>query len=191
MSRHGFLWHFIDKIIPESLGMLIFLTSLIWLGTCLVTLYWFNKERVTVFSLFPSLIVFYPPLFRISGAIWKDNLMWAFLMLAIGIVGSLEPVAPTRRRGSYVRLILIANLLLMAMLARHNAGFAALPIMILSIMRVFGMHLRLYRVAVAVAVGLLICVLLQFFAILTTEYLATCKTNVWVTLAIFDVAGII
>jgi len=187
----AFLWHFTDRIIEGSFGMLLLLTALIWLGTFLVTLYWFNKERFTLLSLFPALIVFYPPLFGISGTIWKDNFMWAFLMMAIGAAGSLEPVSSTRRWVSYVKLAIIASLLLMAMLARHNAVFAAVPIMILSIARFLGKHPPLYRIAVPSAVGLLVSVLLQFCGGLTTEYLATYKTNVWGQLAIFDVAGII
>jgi hypothetical protein len=77
------------------------------------------------------------------------------------------------------------------MLVRHNAGFAAVPIMILSIARSFGRHPRLYRIAVPGAVGLLSCVLLQFCAVVMSEYLATYKTNIWASLAIFDMAGII
>ena len=80
----------------------------------------------------------------------------------------------------------------MAMLTRHNAGLAAVPIMILSIVRFAGKDYRyLHRIAAPSVVGLLVCVLLQFCAVLTTEYLATHKTNIWVSLATFDVAGII
>jgi hypothetical protein len=202
-ARHGvysdwyppfmaFLWHFTERIIAGPFGMLVLITALIWLGTFLVTSYWFNKERFTVVSLFPALIVFYPPLFGISGAIWHDNLMWAFLMLALGAVGSLEPVSQTRRSWAYLKLGIIASLLLMAMLTRHNAGFAAVPIMILAIVRFAGKDYRyLHRIAASSVVGLLVCVLLQFCAMLTTEYLATHKTNIWVSLATFDVAGII
>lgn len=202
-ARHGvysdwyppfmaFLWHFTDRIIVGPFGMLVLITGLIWLGTFLVTLYWFNKERFTFLSLFPALIVFYPPLFGISGAIWHDTLMWAFLMLALGTVGSLEPVSRTRRSWAYLKLGIIASLLLMAMLTRHNAGFAAVPIMILSIVRFAGKDYRyLHRIATSTVVGLLVCVLLQFCALLTTEYLATYNKNIWASLATFDVAGII
>jgi hypothetical protein len=188
----AFLWHLTDRIVAGPFGMLVLITALIWLGTFLVTLYWFNKERFTLLSLFPALIIFYPPLFGISGVIWHDNLMWAFLMLALGTVGSLEPVSRRRRRWACLKLGIIASLLLMAMLTRHNAGFAAVPIMILSIVRFVGKDYRyVYRIAVPSVVGLLVCVMLQFCAALTTEYLATYKTNFWVALAIFDVAGII
>jgi hypothetical protein len=202
-ARHGvysdwfppfmaFLWHFTDRIIAGPFGMLVLITALIWLGTFLVTSYWFNKEGFTLLSLFPALIVFYPPLFGISGAIWHDNLMWALLMLALGTVGSLEPVSRTRRSWAYLKLGIIASLLLMAMLTRHNAGFAAVPIMILSIVRFAGIDYRyLQRIAASSVVGLLVCVLLQFCAMLTTGYLATHKSNIWVSLATFDVAGII
>jgi hypothetical protein len=194
----AFIWHFIERILPGSLGMFILVTSLIWVGTFLVTLYWFNKKRFTVFGLFPSLIVFYPPLFGTSGAIWQDNLIWALLMLAIGATGSLEPFSATRRWAICVTLTMITSVLFMAMLAADDkAGFAAVPffaavpIMILSIVRVWGTSPRVYRIAVSSAGGLMICVLLQFCAVQTTEYLATYKTNGWTSLVIFDVAGII
>jgi hypothetical protein len=64
----AFLCHFIDLLIPGSLGMLFLIEALIWLGTFLVTLYWFNKHAFRPLSLLPALIVFYPPLFGISGA---------------------------------------------------------------------------------------------------------------------------
>ena len=187
----AFLWHFTDQIIQGPFGMLLLITALIWLGTFLVTLYWFNKDQFTPLSLLPALIVFYPPLFGISGALWKDNLMWAFLILAIGTAGSLERVSPTRRSWTYIKLAIIANLLLMAMLSRHNAGFATVPIMILSIMRTISKRPRVQRIAVSGVIGLLVCVLLQFCAGLTTEYLATYKTNPWAYPVVFDVAGII
>lgn len=185
------LWHFTDRIIQGPLGMLLLITALIWLGTFLVTLYLFNKEQFTPLSLLPAFIVFYPPLFGISGAIWKDNLMWGFLILAIGTAGSLEPVSPARRPRTYVKLAIIASLLLMAMLSRHNAGFAAVPIMMLSIARSIRQHPRGYRIAVSGAAGLLVCVLLQICAGLTTEHLATYKTNPWAYPVMFDVTGII
>jgi hypothetical protein len=186
------LWHFTDRIIQGPLGMLLLITGLIWLGTFLVTLNWFNDDRkFTVLSLVPALTVFYPPLFGISGAIWKDNLMWAFLIVTIGIAGALEPVTPTRRWRTYANLAIIASLLLMAMLVRHNAGFAAVPIMTLAILRSIRKSSSAYRFAVSGAIGLLVCVLLQFCAGATTEYLTTFKTNPWASLAIFDVGGII
>jgi hypothetical protein len=138
------IWHFTDRIIEGSFGMLLLLTGLIWMGSFLVTLYWFNKEQFTLLSLSPALIIFFPPVFSISGVIWKDIFMWAFLMLAIGTAGSLEPISPPRQWRTYVKLAIIASLLLMAMLARHNAGFAAVPIMILSIVRSIGR--RPYRI---------------------------------------------
>jgi hypothetical protein len=194
----AFIWHFIEGILPGSLGMFILETSLIWMGTFLVTLYWFNKKRFTVFGLFPSLIVFYPPLFGTSGAIWQDNLIWALLMLAIGGTGSLEPFSATRRWAICVTLTMITSVLFMAMLtADDNARFAAVPffaavpIMILSIVRVWGTSPPVHRIAVSSAAGLMICVLLQFCALQTTEYLATYKTSGWTSLVLFDVAGII
>jgi hypothetical protein len=185
------LWHFTDRIIQGPLGMLLLMSALIWLGTFLVTLYWFNKDQFTPLSLLPAFIVFYPPLFGISGAIWKDNLMWGFLTLAIGAAGSLERVSPRLRWWTYVKLAIIASLLLMAMLTRHNAGFAAVPLMILAIARWIKKPAPFHRIAISAAIGLMVCVLLQFCAVATTEYLTTYKTNPWAYPVMFDVTGII
>ena len=111
-------------------------------------------------------------------------------MLAIGVAGSLGPAMPTLRWGIYAKLATVACLLLLAMLARYNAVVAAVPIMILSIARSSG-TLGLNRIVLPGACGLLLCIVLQFVATMTTELLTTYHTNPWVFLAIFDVGGII
>jgi len=62
-------------------------TALIWSGTFLVTRYWFLELQPALLGLFAAGIVFYPPIFTITGAVWKDIFMLGFLMNAIGIAG--------------------------------------------------------------------------------------------------------
>jgi hypothetical protein len=186
----AFLWRITDQIIPGPFGMLLLQMVLIWLATFLIALYWFGRKKCTLFSFVPVLIVFLPPVLGISGMIWKDVLMWAFLMLAIGVSGSLEPVSARLRWADYAKLAVVAGMLFLAMLVRHNAGFAAVPIMILSIARSTE-KLRLGRITYPGAIGLLLCIILQFGATLTTEFLSAYHTNPWGYLAIFDIAGII
>jgi hypothetical protein len=62
-----------------------------------IAVYWFSGKKFTLFSFVPIFIVFFPPVFGISGIIWKDLFMWAFLMLAIGVAGSLGPSGDLKR----------------------------------------------------------------------------------------------
>jgi hypothetical protein len=188
------LWRFADKLIPGAFGMLLLQTMLIWLGTYLIAWYWFDGRKFTLFSLAPILIVFLPPIFGISGVIWKDILMWGFLMLAIGFSGSLGSVSPRPRWKNNLKkttsIATVAATLFLAMLVRYNAGFAAVPIMILCVARASG-RLRLNRIASPGIMGLLLSIALQFGAILTTERLSTYHPNEWGFVAIFDIAGVI
>jgi hypothetical protein len=184
------LWRITDRLIPGAYGMLLLQTAVIWLGTFLIALYWFSDRRITLNSFSPLLIVFLPPVFGISGMIWKDLLMSGFLMVAIGVAGSLTPVSSRPRWGTYVKLAIVSGMLFLAMLVRYNSGFAAVPIMVLSIART-SRRLRLGRIIYPSIAGILGCVVLQVGATLVTESFSTYKTNPWGYIAIFDTAGII
>ena len=67
----AFLWHFTDRIVPGPFGMLVVETALIWCGTYLISLFWFSDAH-PILRLAPCLLVFYPPIFGISGVIWSD-----------------------------------------------------------------------------------------------------------------------
>jgi hypothetical protein len=66
----AFLWRLTDQIIPGPFGMLLLQTALTWLGTFLIAVYWFSRQKVTLFSFVPIVVVFFPPVFGISGIIW-------------------------------------------------------------------------------------------------------------------------
>ena len=99
----AFLWHFTDSIVPGPFGMLIVETALIWCGTYLISLFWFSDAH-PILRLAPCLLVFYPPIFGISGAIITDILMWAFLMLAIGMAGAIKPVSAATGYGCIAKI---------------------------------------------------------------------------------------
>src|ERR1700751_233056 len=60
------MWHFADRIIPGPFGMMLLQTALIWCGTFLIALHWFSNVHPS-FALLPCILVFYPPIFGISG----------------------------------------------------------------------------------------------------------------------------
>ena len=47
--------------------MLVIQTVLIWVRTYLVAVYWFGGKELTLFSLIPMLIIFFPPVLGITG----------------------------------------------------------------------------------------------------------------------------
>lgn len=185
------LWHFVDQVISGPLGMLFVETALIWLGTFIVTLYWFLTDRPTLLSLLPAFIIFYPPVFGISGAIWKDIFMWAFLMLALGMAGTIDTEPPPPRYRNYAKCILAAGFLFIAILFRGNALFATVPIMALCIGRCFGPCLYFHRFIISIVFGALVCLALVFLSGPVNRSIAECRTNSWASLAIFDIAGTI
>jgi hypothetical protein len=183
-------WHLAMKLLPGPVGMLVLGAALLWLGTYLVAVTWFRGTgRSTLWSLIPCLIVFFPPVFSISGAIWKDILMWAFLVLAIGISGTLGPSSQGSSSIIGVKLAIAAVLLLLAISVRHNAVFAAAPIAILCIGRVIGAQPFGWRIALGV--GAALCLLLVILAGGLSDSLTTYRRNPWASVAIFDIAGTI
>ncbi len=159
-----FLWHFADRIVPGPFGMLFFQTTLIWVGTFIITINWFARNRFTIFSLVPSIIIFYPPIFAISGAIWTDVLMWAFFMLSIGIAGAIEPTPRQHRRSTYVNVTLTVAMICLAICVRYNAVLAAVPIMTLCILRATRTERYLHGFIVSGILGTLLSLVCLFSA---------------------------
>jgi hypothetical protein len=185
------LWHYVDQIIPGPLGMLLLQTALIWLGTLVVTLYWFAPVQGRLLSLLPALIVLYPPIFGISGAVWKDIFMWAFLMLALGIAGSIDTQPAPPHRFNYAKCVVAGGLVFIAVLFRSNAVFAAVPIMSLCIARCFGPCLSHRRLMISVVLGTFACLVLVSLSGTVNRSIARCRTNPWASIAVFDIAGTI
>jgi hypothetical protein len=186
-------WHFTDRIIPGPFGMLLLETTLIWVGTFLVTINWFTRSHFTIFSLMPSMIIFYPPIFTISGAIWTDVLMWAFFTLAIGIAGTIEPSTRQQRRSTYVNMTLAVAMIFLGVCVRYNAVLVAVPITTLCILRATRTERYLHGFMVSGILGTLlstfsrVLVLRQYIQSLLTQY----HTNTWAFSALSDISGII
>jgi len=185
------LWHFTDRIIPGPFGMLLLQTTLIWLGTFLVTINWFKGTRFTILSLMPSMIIFYPPIFTISGAIWTDVLMWAFFTLAIGIAGTIEPSPRQSRRSTYINITLTVAMIFLGVCVRYNAVLAAVPIMTLCILRATRTERYLHGVMASGTLGTLLSLVFLFCVNIFNHSLTQYHTNTWAFSALSDISGII
>jgi hypothetical protein len=183
------IWHFTDRVVPGPFGMLIFETGLLWSGTFLVTLTWFTGGRFALlWSVAPSLLLFYPPVFTISGVIWKDILMLAFLIMAIGVAGSIRALQKWSWAAG-AKFTIAAAMLFLAILVRHNAIFATVPIMALCVARLIGK--RHFQIAISVSVAALICCAMLFCSARVDHALASYQRSPWASAAIYDIAGII
>jgi hypothetical protein len=187
----AFIWHFTDKIVPGPAGMLLLETALIWSGTFLIALSYFNNPHFPLYALAPCALPFFPPVFGISGAVWKDILMWGFLLLAIGVTGTFTPIGlPSHSRG-VPKLVIAASFLLAATLCRHNAVFAVIPLIALGAARSIGPAPSHRRIATASFIGALAFAAILFLAAVINAALTTYKPALWADLALFDIAGII
>lgn len=79
------VWRPLDRLVPGPLGMLLIQTAAFWSGLALLV------RRLQAPAWAKALLVlaigFAPPLVAIAGAIWKDVLMTALLVLAFGLAG--------------------------------------------------------------------------------------------------------
>jgi len=108
------IWRYVDVVVPGPFGMLIAQVAVFWAGLRLIA------ERLEVRSdtrriLFMLIVGFVPPVFSILGAIWKDVVMAALLVLAFGLAG---------------RSSIFWPVVLLATATRHNAVFAIFPVIV-------------------------------------------------------------
>ena len=187
----AFIWHFTNRVIPGPFGMLILQTSLVWCGTFLIAAFFFDGAPYPLLALTPCLLVFYPPIFGISGMIWKDILMWGFLALAIGVAGTIRTLSPASACRGIAKLLVGSLVLLAALLCRHNAVFAIIPLITLAVVRSIGPTTSARHLTTTSLIGVLAFAAMLLGATLINNALTTYKTTAWYQPAFFDIAGII
>lgn len=178
------IWHLSEKIITGPAGMLALQLGLLWFGLALIYRAYFNAIAGVAAGLF--LLPFLPPVFGISGAILKDMLMCGALLTALGLVGLID-----RGQGRPWLMFSAGMLSLwLAMLLRHNALFAIIPLLAFALHRLFPRQhfwgwVRVFALSTLLAVA-------GFVGTgLINQRLADRHTNPWVANAVFDVAGVI
>ncbi len=184
------IWRLTEKNIPGPTGMLFLQLGLIWVGAYLVFRTFFKPYGTNIAAPLLCLLLFLPPIFGISGAILKDILMWGVLFTAIGVAGHIKG---KNSQTPFVTILLCAAtvlLLWVAILLRHNAIFATMPILGFAIFRLCPKDnwLGLIR---AMIPGAVIAGALFGAAGVINQRLADRHTHPWVANAAFDVAGII
>lgn len=115
----AWVWHHTDLFIAGPFGMLLLQATAWWGGLALII------SKVTKHRLAPLLVLlvgFWPPIFGMSGTIWKDvQLVGAF---TVGIALLLEAQQSNRKRMIVPAIIM----LLYGAALRHNSMFAAIPL---------------------------------------------------------------
>lgn len=176
------LWHYLDRLVPGPLGMLVFSHALVWAG--LSALFWLLPGpfawRVAGFLV----VGFFPPELSTLPIVYKDSLMHGALLLAIACV------VASSRRALLARLALGALCFLLAIGVRHNSAAAVWPFLALPIMQLpVVARLRPWlRLVAGSAVGVVVA-----FAMTrgVDRALAPISqpTEFWQTVPVYDLAG--
>ena len=117
--------------------------------------------------------------------------MWGFLLLAIGAAGTFTPIGSLSHSRGVTKLLIAASFLLAAILCRHNAVFAVIPLIALGAARSIGPAPIHRRIATASFIGALAFAAILFLGAAVNAALTTYKPALWRALALFDIAGII
>ena len=183
------IWRGVGRVAPGSAGMFVLQSSLVWLGLFLVYLAYFKRRAGVWAAPLLCLLLFLPPVAGIAGAIIKDVFMWGALLIAFGAGGFIGGAGQSAYwRWVWFLLSLLA--LWLAILFRHNAIFATLPMLMFIVHRMFRLH-GLLGLLKAVFAGGLIGVVFFVGSGALNQRLADRHTRPWAASAVFDVAGVI
>lgn len=114
-------WRVLDAVLPGAGGMFLLLAAA-WWGGLAALVAGLPLRRVAAFALVLGLGLF-PPTFVVLGHVWKDVAMAAVLLWAVAAI-----LAHERQRRARWRLAALLALAVACAL-RHNAIFAALPLL--------------------------------------------------------------
>lgn len=150
----AYLWHYVNKIIPGSGGMLILHLTLFWTGLTLFSWNLFQRQWLRV--VFPFFVGFYFPLLLGLAQVIKDAAFVGGTMLACGALMA------SHRRTSNLRALLIVAGLLYAQSVRHNAVFALYPLSVWFI-ALYAPRYRRSVALVAMALSLSLMLVVKIF----------------------------
>jgi hypothetical protein len=184
------IWRLTEKLVPGPAGMLFLQIGFIWLGALLVFRSFFKPYGLKVAAPLLCLLIFLPPVFGISGAILKDVLMWGILLCAFGVSGHIQAKNQQNPRTNILLCLTTVLMLWLAILLRHNAFFATIPILGLAIFRLYPKDSLLGLIR-ALIPGAVIAAALFVASGAINNRLADRHTHPWVANAAFDIAGII
>lgn len=184
------IWRLIEKVVPGPAGMLFLQIGLIWIGTFLVFRAFFKPYGTKIAAPLLCLLPFLPPVFGISGAILKDILMWGVLLVAFGVAGHITGKNNQTPSVTTLLCAITVSVLWLAILLRHNAFFATIPILGFAIFRLYPKDSLLGLIRAAIS-GAVIAAGLFVLSGAINNRLSDRHTHPWVANAAFDTAGII
>lgn len=161
------LWSLGERIVRGPLAMLVLQTVCFWTGLALLAAR--LSAPVALKVCFLAVIGLAPPIVSIAGAIWKDVLLVAFLMMAFGLAG--------RSRAFWVFAVLAAA-------TRHNAIPAVALAVVLHLMPAGGPS----RAVLLRALGASLAVLVASLGL--QRALTDQRAHVEQAIAMFDLVGI-
>jgi hypothetical protein len=141
----AWIWHWIDRVTPGPLGMVLLQQCLFFGGVALLAVLAISNGSSGLSVLAVGLL---PPLFALLGTVWKDvqlgsSLVAAFALLCLAVA-----------RGSRTPAFAALALLLYGCAMRHNAIPAILPLAIMAAAVVIG-RVR-WRSAIAGIAGIVV-----------------------------------
>lgn len=184
------IWRLLEHLMPGPALMLFLQLGLIWLGAFLVFHAFFQACCGKIAAILLCTLVFLPPMFGVSGAILKDMLMWGALLAAFGVAGHIK--STTNQELWLTGVLCISTLLLLwlAILLRHNAIFATIPLLGFAFFRLFPKD-SLWGLIRAIIPAAIIAALLFAASGAINKQLADRHTQPWVANAAFDIVGIL
>jgi hypothetical protein len=184
------IWRLLEHLMPGPAPMLFLQLGLIWLGAFLVFHAFFQSCCSKIAAILLCTLFFLPPMFGVSGAILKDMLMWGTLLTAFGVAGHINSM--TNQEPWLTGLLSIFTLLLLwlAILLRHNAIFATIPLLGFAIFRLFPKD-NLWGLIRAIIPAAIIAALLFAASGAINKHLSDRHTQPWVANAAFDIVGIL
>lgn len=185
------LWLWLEQLgLKGPAGMLVLQCGLFWAGLYLIDRAYLSDLPRSRWHLLLPLIGFFPPVFSIMGAIWKDVLLLGVLLVLIGGIGLYAKQRPT----TLAYKVLVAGLLLgfafFAVSLRHNAVFAVFPLLMPFFLRIREKR-SLRAKSIAAGLAAFTTVFLFVASSWLSAQLSTHKTHVWALSVVFDTAGVI
>ena len=133
--------------------ILILNNFLYWTGVCLIALH----VRHFGLSLLFCLMGFAPPIINFISVIWKDTFLFSVLFFQCSLLFSIQ-CYKWNRLGIIIILSFIIPLDFIAIMLRHNAVPAVLPLMILTLL----VTLKKIKVKYNIVMGTVSCIILFF-----------------------------
>ena len=183
------IWSVFDRIVEGPAGMLLAQAALYAYGCSALCAQAFPKLStrfprwlvVVVFSLFP-------PVMTLSGMIWKDIWMSAFLLLALVHLFRMREAASVRRRHAHGAIVVLFCLVATAF--RHNALAATAGLLAGAAYLALSMQGKGWRLLLASAGGVATAFAL-YLAVSMFNRLVAQPGNPTTAIYLYDMAGII